>query len=276
MTVEQYSKFYVYLHRRKSDNELFYVGKGCGLRAKQSAGRTTYWQRIVKKHGLVIEIVAEGLTEQEALDLEESLIKKHHLKLCNFQKRGDKHPVYSFSEEAKEKISKANTGKKRTPEQLEKARAIRNTDEYRQKMRAAVNHDYIRQAHREAAARRRGQPLSEARRKVIDMMNSPEIREKVSKTRSDPEFRKKLAAAISKATKGRGLSNHILEAAKKATQKAIRCIETGQVFDAIADARRWLQANGWPKAGSTALRYCASGQRGYKQAYGYRWQYVNE
>lgn len=74
-TVAQPPKdFYVYLHRRATTGEVFYVGKGRGKRAKVSTKRSKHWHAIVAKHGLIIEFVAVGLREWYALELETELI----------------------------------------------------------------------------------------------------------------------------------------------------------------------------------------------------------
>lgn len=68
--------FYVYLHRRLTDNSVFYVGKGKGKRAWVSKSRNQHWQNVVNKHGgFLVEIIKENLTEQEAFDLEAETVK---------------------------------------------------------------------------------------------------------------------------------------------------------------------------------------------------------
>lgn len=66
------SDFYVYMHRRKSDGKVFYVGKGCNRRAFRGdkSSRSNKWLNTAKKHGWYAEIVFDNLTEVEAYDLE--------------------------------------------------------------------------------------------------------------------------------------------------------------------------------------------------------------
>jgi hypothetical protein len=71
------SKFYIYLHKRISDNIVFYVGKGCRGRSNQKYGRNNLWQKIDKKHGSYVEIYADNLTEDEAFEIERNLIKQY-------------------------------------------------------------------------------------------------------------------------------------------------------------------------------------------------------
>lgn len=66
--------FYVYVHRKLSTGEIFYVGKGKNKRAFDFSDRGSHWERTVKKHGVVVEIVESGLQEWYALELESNLI----------------------------------------------------------------------------------------------------------------------------------------------------------------------------------------------------------
>lgn len=66
--------YYVYLHRRGDNNEVFYVGKGKNGRYKSKAGRNNWWTNVVDKCGFSAEIVECGLSEQAAFDLEVELI----------------------------------------------------------------------------------------------------------------------------------------------------------------------------------------------------------
>ena len=67
--------YYVYVHRRASDNSVFYVGKGKGCRAWQSSGRSNFWVKTKLKHGIVIELVLQGLSEDQAFFNEIQFIK---------------------------------------------------------------------------------------------------------------------------------------------------------------------------------------------------------
>jgi len=64
----------VYLHRKKTNNEVFYVGMGNERRAR-SKERSEYWKRTVSKHGYYIEIVERGLSIEEAIESEIALIE---------------------------------------------------------------------------------------------------------------------------------------------------------------------------------------------------------
>lgn len=70
------NSFYVYVHRRISDNLPFYVGKGRGKRYNSTSGRNAWWKRTVQKHGFYSEIVFFNLTEEESFLLEIDTIKE--------------------------------------------------------------------------------------------------------------------------------------------------------------------------------------------------------
>ena len=68
------TNFYVYLHRRKTDGKVFYVGKGHDKRAWTTDGRNQYWFNIVKKHGFYIEILLNNIQAWYAFELEKETI----------------------------------------------------------------------------------------------------------------------------------------------------------------------------------------------------------
>lgn len=68
--------YYVYEHIRLDNNTCFYVGKGHGKRA-YTKKRNPHHDRIVEKHGMRVEIIANNLTEDEAYKLERETIKRY-------------------------------------------------------------------------------------------------------------------------------------------------------------------------------------------------------
>lgn len=136
--------FYVYLHRRATDNTVFYVGKGKGSRAWVfgPTQRSSYWHRVVNKYGVVVEILQDGMQEWWAHELEIQTIayygrdrlinltdggdgtsgakfvrSESHCKKISEAKKGKKPPSWVV-----EKIAATRIGKKHTPETLEKMR----------------------------------------------------------------------------------------------------------------------------------------------------------
>lgn len=71
-------KYYTYLHRRKDNGEVFYVGQGCNRRAFRSWHHDNKdWHRVADVVGYSIEIIDHFNTKKEALDAEYLLIQEH-------------------------------------------------------------------------------------------------------------------------------------------------------------------------------------------------------
>lgn len=71
-------KFYVYTHKDK-DGVVFYVGKGSGDRA-HSRERPPEWLEYLDKRSdgkFSVEIVREGISEENALEIEDAVMKMH-------------------------------------------------------------------------------------------------------------------------------------------------------------------------------------------------------
>lgn len=89
------SGFYVYIHRRASNNNPFYIGNGKGRRgwaATKGSDRTTRWIRTAIKNGVIIEIAQDSMLEEDAFLLEMWLIAKFRNNghdLCNLTDGGE-------------------------------------------------------------------------------------------------------------------------------------------------------------------------------------------
>jgi len=66
----------VYLHKKKTDNSIFYIGMG-SLKRAYCKQRTEWWNRVVDKYGYIIEIYKDGLTQEQAFELEIELIDRY-------------------------------------------------------------------------------------------------------------------------------------------------------------------------------------------------------
>ena len=106
------NKYYVYIHRRSSDNRVFYVGKGCGRRAFRGdrTARSGKWLNVANKHEWSVEIVFDSLTEDEAYELEVETIKefKHFNEpLVNHNNGGHGGKPALYTKQMGEKISES-------------------------------------------------------------------------------------------------------------------------------------------------------------------------
>ena len=68
----------VYIHRKLSDDTIFYVGIGEPSRAYEKAptSRSVVWHRTVKKYGYYVEVIFKDLSKEESCEIEIYLIEK--------------------------------------------------------------------------------------------------------------------------------------------------------------------------------------------------------
>lgn len=98
--------YYVYAHA-KPDNTVFYIGKGTRQRAWSTHGRNEHWQRTVAKYGYEVVLLADGLTQEQAVEEEASVIAyfKQFGTLVNILDRGDVSPTSNPEVAAKVSIA---------------------------------------------------------------------------------------------------------------------------------------------------------------------------
>ena len=129
--------FYTYAHYNKTDNKIFYIGKGKKNRYKSIHRRSVYWNGVANKYGFEPKILAYWNTEKEAFEHEKVLIacfKDMGYKLANLTDGGEgtaspkvsesakKRPKRTLSEETKNKIRLSLLGQKRTEQGRENIR----------------------------------------------------------------------------------------------------------------------------------------------------------
>lgn len=105
----------VYIHRRKSDGRIFYIGKGSRKRAYSvsRSQRNPYWWNVAAKHGVVVEIYRDGLTDDCAYCIEQILIGSIGIgNLANLSTGGRGSMTGTvMPEETKRKLSDIKKGK---------------------------------------------------------------------------------------------------------------------------------------------------------------------
>jgi len=192
------AKFYTYVHRRADTGEVFYIGKGSGKRYAATQGRSTFWKRIVAKHGIAIELIAYFFDEAAAFDHECMLIAEYRaggVMLSNLTDGGDGASGKVMSEEAKRLISIANKGRKREP----------FSDVTRAKMSAS-----------HLGKKQSAEAIAKTAAAHIGMKRSPET-----------------LARMSAALKGKGVGRYV----SAETRAKISAIKTGQAHTAEARVR---------------------------------------
>lgn len=83
--------FYVYIHKRLSDKQVFYVGKGTKRRIKSKLCRNKHWRHVVNKHGFYAVTLKKFENENDAFEYEKKVIalfRKQGLPLTNIESGG--------------------------------------------------------------------------------------------------------------------------------------------------------------------------------------------
>ena len=234
--------FYVYIHRKKSNGEIFYVGKGKGDRAWKRDRNNQIWRRIADKHGYTVELVAENLQEHAAFSMERELIALYGRMnavragtLANLTDGGEGSSGATRSIETKKKIAEFNTGKTLSDETKAKIAAskqgIPRTPDVRVKLSAAMS----------------GENNPNFGRKF-----PPEVRLKMSASR-------KGKCSPSHPWKGKTGADHN-------SSKPVICVETGTRYASITDASRLTGA------GRSGISSAISGRQ--SKAGGFSWKYA--
>ena len=100
----------VYRHIRKDNGNVFYIGMGSRRRPTSKSDRNNHWHNIVNKCGYKVEVLAEGLSIEDALELEEFIISEYGQEnLTNKTSGGE---CWSHNNETKELLRQMNLGKK--------------------------------------------------------------------------------------------------------------------------------------------------------------------
>ena len=152
----------VYLHRKQTNNEIFYVGMG-GVKRVYSKQRSKIWEDTVKKYGYYSVVIANNLSKEDAFELECFIIKELGRKdlktgsLVNMTDGGEgnmglscsieKRRKYNMSKiernsEWKRKISEAHKGKifsKETLKKMSNAKIGKKTSEETRKKMSISN-----------------------------------------------------------------------------------------------------------------------------------------
>ena len=126
----------VYQHIRLDTNDVFYIGvefdtdkkPANGKRAVSKHNRSSFWKKITNKTSYNTKILYDNISNQEAIEVEKYLIKYYGRrdlklgKLVNQTDGGEGTVNIIRTSEFREKLRKANLGKKRSLESIEKTR----------------------------------------------------------------------------------------------------------------------------------------------------------
>ena len=107
----------LYIHTRKSDGGIFYVGIGDSKRPTSKRSRNKYWRNTVNIHDYYVTILKTCMSWEEACDLEIKMIAFYGRKdlgvgcLVNMTNGGEGTKGVIISEEKRKKISETSTGR---------------------------------------------------------------------------------------------------------------------------------------------------------------------
>jgi hypothetical protein len=87
----QDNKYCVYLHRRKDTNQIFYVGQGTSKRPYVATRKLKAWNDLVSKSGgFIVEIIADSLSKEQAVEIELVKIEEYKDLIVNLQTSSSK------------------------------------------------------------------------------------------------------------------------------------------------------------------------------------------
>lgn len=256
--------FCVYVHCKKSDNQVFYVGKGTKKRANSASfkSRSEYWGRIVKKYGFYTVIIRKNMSEQDAFELEKEIINEiGRENLCNLTDGGEGTTGRVCRKETKEAMSALFKGV--PPSRKTINAAIKKNSKpvgtvcglrFKSAKEAA---DYL-VFEKGIATANRGNVLNSARG-VMKNAYGFEFRFLDSDNNLEPSLYVNKAEKLKKPVK----------------------TNTGLEFDSIISACKWLLDSGIAKANdirtvSTNVKSSLVKRGRSKTAYGFDWSFIND
>lgn len=256
------SEFYVYVHKRNTDNSVFYVGKGKGGRHLSKSGRSNHWRRIVEKHGYHSEIVKRFTSESDAYDFECKLIstmRDNKERICNVANGGNGGlsgiPLRACH---KDKLRAAKLGKKQMPEHAKKSALAKKG---KKQPRKAV--DYV---------------IGLKKKKVIN--SSGEIFESANEAARCLSKRLGIKASqgnISMVCRGErseayGFNwSYDLSCIPKLFVRRLKC-SNGMYFSSLTEATEWVKS--W--RGSASPSNITNAIRENGTAFGFKWKYEED
>lgn len=232
------TKFYCYAHRTADTGHIFYIGKGHGDRA-YSKQRSRYWHNKANKHGYTIEIIATGLTEHQAFDIEREFIAFYGRdKLVNLTDGGEGQSGFKKPIDVIEKTAKAHRGMKRSEEARKNMSIAQKNSKNRKDISGEKNPAKRHDVREKMSKADRSYMIGEN-----NPMKKPEIIEKF-KGKNNPAAR------------------------------CVVCIDTNNIFETAKEASLWLSIEISRDIKRVSITQCCRGVN--KTAGGYRWKYADK
>jgi hypothetical protein len=200
------NKYYVYEYYITPTNEIFYVGKGCGDRYKTIKGRNKFFLDMYQSHTCDVRLLVTGLSEEEAYFIEYvriQFLKKYTTnRLTNQTDGGDGTRGFKLSESHKLKIAQAT--KQRWLDSDWKSKIIQE------------------------------------RHNPDSTYQSKEFKQKISKLvqgENNPNYGNHWTNEMKNNLSQKKISNGLHKGVKNGRCKKIQCVETGEVFNYIEEAK---------------------------------------
>lgn len=254
-------RFYVYVHRRKTDGRIFYVGKGQGNRANDRQGRNIWWRRIVAKYDFYAEIVFWTDVEKCAFSVESGLIRYiGRENLCNLSDGGEGPSGMRHTAEWREYMSGKMSGRTLSQEHKDSLRRLRVRSPTKN---FDINHVGVKVTN---CIGETFQSMAEASRVVSARVGMSDRPANIKRS------------ADSKSSKAYGFrwayGDVPPERIEDRIVRRVRNKTTGQVYSGVRDAcRSMLTISGNYKTPSPMYKVLRNGGG---MCYGYEWEYVDE
>lgn len=298
------SGFYVYAHRKADIGEIFYIGKGRGKRA-WCGRRNAKWKEVADRCGAVIEICQDGLSEADAMLLEEWLIDKFrhegkwlaniarggvgyasgvptHKNAINAMIRSVAKPVYCSNgmhfNSCSDAARWASGGSAKSCANITQCAMGRSVAAYGH----AWSYDYFPPSPKsryERTSETNGSPVINSEGAIFKTPRDAAKWLNKNGGNASINFISRAARANRTAygyTWSRDVSKAPIHVDPNYTNVAgqMRKVsnDSGNVFESISSAVRFLIEVGHPKARSSGIHAALNGKA--KTAYGYKWKYV--
>ncbi len=193
----------IYFHINPLTNEIFYVGIGSKKRASDIRERNSYWHDIVDQFGVIVDIVEEDLTWQEACDKERFYIKcigrkdKGKGTLVNLTDGGNGN--VNVSVETRNKLSKINSGKKHTQETKDKIAKSNSGKKHTQETKDKIAKIHTGKKHTKETKDK----MSKSHKGKPGRPHTQEYKDKMSKLKTGKNFTQEHKDNLSAAAKGK-------------------------------------------------------------------------
>lgn len=243
-------EYYIYKHTNKTNGKC-YIGQTWNIKNRW---HPSCYKKSEKFYNAILKYGWDNFTHEILIKCDENNVdywESYYIKLYNsvnngynLESGGNKYKI--FNEETKLKISKANKGKKRSAEDIEKNRighiGITHTEETKKKLRQAN----LGKHHTEEAKEKN-------RQAHLGKKASFETREKCRQSHlKNPVTQKQI--------------EQLYQASMK-TRKKVKNVETGEIFNSITEAsKKHNVCDG-------SISQVCKGKR--KTAGKYHWEYVN-